>query len=63
MLATPAVVAALYFGVTFAFHILAGAIDQPHPVYAEGNWFTHRVGESAFFGIVVAVVMFRHCVN
>jgi hypothetical protein len=57
-LATPALVSALYFAETLAFHILAGAIDQPYTVYAEGNWFTHRIGESAFMGLVVAVAMF-----
>lgn len=47
----------LYFALGFGMHLLGGAVDQPHPEYLEGNWFTHRVGSSAQYGVALAVVM------
>jgi hypothetical protein len=55
--ATAVLIPALYFGLGFGLHLLGGAIDQPHPVYLEGNWFTHRVGGSFQYGLLIGAAM------
>jgi hypothetical protein len=47
----------LYFALGFGLAVLGGAIDQPHPLYVQGNWFTHRIGRSVEGGAWLAVVM------
>jgi hypothetical protein len=50
--------ASLYFALTFSFHLFGGVIDQPHPTYTEGNWFTRRIEGSFHLASVYAIVMF-----
>ncbi len=56
--ATAVLIPALYFGLGFGLHLLGGAIDQPHPFYAEGDWFTHRIGGSFRYGFLIGKAMF-----
>jgi hypothetical protein len=57
-LVTPFLMAALYFALSAAFHFAGGAIDQPHPIYAEGNWITHRMPELLHWSEAIGIVMF-----
>jgi hypothetical protein len=50
--------ASLYFILTFSFHLLGGIIEQPHPVYLEGHWFTNQIKKSSQFASLFAVFMF-----
>jgi hypothetical protein len=46
-----------YFALTFAFHVLGGAIDQPHPRYVKGNWLSHRLEQSPGVALSFAILM------
>jgi hypothetical protein len=46
-----------YFALTFAFHVLGGAIDQPHPLYVKGNWLSHRLEQSPDVALSFAILM------
>ena len=57
-LITPFLMAALYFAISAMFHFLGGAIDQPHPVYENGNWVTQRMPQLIQWSAMLAIVMF-----
>lgn len=46
----------LYFVIGVTFHFL-GVLDQPRPEYARGNWITHRLDDSLWYGVVLSGVM------
>ena len=48
----------LYFALGFGFHVLGGAIDQPHPLYVDGgDWFTKRFDRSIQTGVLLAILI------
>jgi hypothetical protein len=47
----------LYGCLAFAFYLFGEAIDQPHPVYAEGNWLTRGAAQGIAFFPFAAVGM------